>query len=357
MSDEVLRFTFDSPGVPRIVFGTGTRARLEEEVERLQMARPLLVCTAGRAELARGLAAQLGGATVFAGARQHVPASVLAEARSAAAAADADGYVTIGGGSATGVAKAMAVESGLPIVAMPTTYSGSELTPIWGVTDGGSKRTSRDERALPRTVLLDPELTLDFPPELAGPSGINALAHCVEALYASDANPLTSLLAGQGIPHIMHALPVIAATSGNMRAREEAMYGSCLGGLALASVAMGLHHRICHVLGGAFDLPHAETHAVVLPHAVSHETRLPDAGTRRVAAALGDDEPSVIVHELRGRIGAPASLRAIGLEEHDVPRAIRLVSELSSRDGRTLGNDAESLVRDAFEGHEPRRWS
>lgn len=356
MSDEPLRFDFDSR-VPRIVFGTGSRLRLGEELQRLGVRRALIVCTPGRAELARELAAQLGGAPVFAGARQHVPARVLAEARSAAAAAGADGYVAVGGGSATGVAKAIAVESGLPIVAMPTTYSGSELTPIWGVTDSGTKRTGRDERALPRTALLDPELTLDFPPELAGPSGINALAHCVEALYAPDANPLTSLLAGHGIPLIMHALPVIAATSRNMRAREEAMYGSCLGGLALASVAMGLHHRICHVLGGAFDLPHAETHAVVLPHAVAHETRLADAGTRRVATAFGDNEPSVVLHELQGRIGAPASLRAIGLEEQDVPRAIGLVSELSSRDGRVLGNDAEGVVRDAFEGNEPRRWS
>jgi maleylacetate reductase len=258
-------------------------------------------------------------------AAMHVPAPLADAVRADVARAGADLLVAVGGGSPVGMAKAVALAGGPPIVAVPTTYAGSEMTPIWGVTRGGAKETGRDERVRPRAVLYDPALTLDLPPRVAGPSALNAAAHAVEALYAPDASPLVALAAAEGLRALAAAAPRVVRAPADLAARTEALYGAWLAGLALGASTMGLHHKLCHVLGGAFGLPHAETHAVVLPHAAAYNAPAAAAAMAAAAGALGAGDAPAALHALAADVaaatGAPASLRALGLREADLDRA------------------------------------
>ena len=252
----------------RVIFGVGTIDRLPEEVEKLGAKRAIILSTPGQRRLADEAARRLGVATggIYAEAVMHVPVETARAARETARRLAADCTVAIGGGSTIGLGKAIAADTGLPIIAIPTTYSGSEMTPIYGLTEAGLKRTARDRKVQPRIVIYDPALTLALPPKVSGPSGMNALAHCVEALYAPDGNPVTSMMAAAAIAALGRALPQVVREPDNIEARSEALYGAWLAGAALGNVSMGIHHKLCHTLGGTFDLPHAETHTVVLPH-------------------------------------------------------------------------------------------
>lgn len=342
--------------VPRIVFGPGARAGLGAEAERLGVERLLLVCTPGRTSLTAELSALAGGriAGVFDEARQHVPSEKLEAARVAATSAGADGYLAVGGGSAIGFAKALARRSGRPIIALPTTYSGSEVTPVWGVTDAGKKTTGRDDRVLPRTVIYDAELTLSLPPELAGSSGMNAIAHCAEALYAPDANPLASLHAEEGIRALAAALPAIVSAPRDIAARSEALYGAWLGGLALGAVRMGVHHRLAHLLGGSFGMPHAATHAVLLPYTTRlKSSEAPDA-VRRMAQALGAHDAPRGLYDLGRRVGAPESLHAIGMREDQLQQAAALAAAEERDAGEPRPEAAlHAVLKAAFTGQPP----
>src|SRR5690242_3592858 len=183
-------FTFDQPAY-RVIFGVGSIDRLPEEVTRLG-SRALVVSTPAERPFAEDAARRLGSvaAGLFTEAVMHHPMEIVRAARARASDVHADCYVTIGGGTTTGTGKAIALETGMPVIAVPTTYAGSEMTPIYGITDGGVKKTGRDRRVIPRAVIYDPLLTLSLPPSVSGPSGINALAHCVEGLYAFDGNPI-----------------------------------------------------------------------------------------------------------------------------------------------------------------------
>ena len=266
-----MRFIFDALPT-RVVFGAGCIAQLANEVDRLEAKRVLLVGTLGRAGLLATAKDLLGDrvAGVFDQAAMHVPTEVADRARALATSTQADSIVTLGGGSAIGVAKAVAVTTSLPIVAVPTTYSGSEATPIWGTTRNGIKETGRDARVQPRTVIYDPELTLKLPPSVSAVSGMNAIAHCVEAMYAPDANPVTTLMAEEGIRALATSLPQVVGSPEDLDARTTALYGAWMGGTVLGMVQMGLHHKLAHTLGGSFDLPHAETHAVLLPYTAEY---------------------------------------------------------------------------------------
>lgn len=324
-------FRYDAlPG--RIVFGAGTaRTALAEELGRLGVRRVLLVATEQELPLARELSAPFDDLVVgvVTEVRPHVPVEVAESARAAAAACAADVVVSIGGGSTTGTAKAVALTTGLPIVAVPTTYAGSEVTPVWGLTEGGRKTTGKDPRVLPRVVVYDPELTLTLPAGLSAASGLNALAHCVEAFWAPGANPITSLVAEEGIRALSAGLPSVAEDPTGVPGRTDALYGAYLAGAAFAVAGSGLHHTVCHVLGGAYDLPHAETHAVVLPHVLAlYGPRLPDA-EGRVAGALGAAPGGAVdsLVALGARVGVPTSLRSVGMREQDLPEAARLVAD------------------------------
>ncbi len=353
-------FTFEAlPG--RVVFGPrASRERLAAEVDRLGAARLLLIATERERARAEELSAVLGDRVAgrFTDVRPHVPAEVAERARAAAREAGADALLSIGGGSTTGTAKAVALEAALPIVAVPTTYAGSEVTPVWGMTEGRRKTTGTDPRVLPRVVVYDPELTFTLPPAITGPSAMNALAHCVEAFYAPGANPITALVAEEGIRALAAGVPVAVSRPREPDGRSETLYGAYLAGAAFAVAGSGLHHKICHVLGGAYDLPHAELHTVVLPQVVAFQApALPDV-RERVARALGGygrAGAAAGLHELALTIGAPTALRDIGMREGDLDEAAGLVLEKVPDDNpRPVSeDDVRQLLQAAFEGRRP----
>lgn len=342
----------------RVVFGAGSLASLLDEIHKLDAHRALVLCTPEQRAMGADIVVRLGAhsAGVFDGATMHVPAEVASAARDKALRLRADCCVAIGGGSTTGLAKAIALTSDLPILAIPTTYAGSEMTPIWGLTEGGLKKTGRDLRVLPKTVIYDPALTLSLPASLSVTSGINAIAHCVEALYSSDANPIVSLIAEEGIRALAGSLPEIVKQPDNLEARSNALYGAWLGGVSLGAVGMALHHKLCHTLGGSFNLPHAETHTVVLPHAVDYNApAVPDA-MKRVARALGVRSAAEGLYDLASSLGAPVSLQALGMSRDQLDRAADLAVQNAYYNPRPITRDGiRNLLEQAFEGRRPRQ--
>jgi alcohol dehydrogenase class IV len=340
----------------RVVFGPGALAQVGAEIERLGAKRALVLSTPGHADAARRVAALLGerAAGIFPQAVMHVPIEIVREARDAARCLGADCVVAIGGGSTTGLGKAIALDSGLPILAIPTTYAGSEVTPIWGLTEGGLKRTGRDARVLPRTVIYDPELTLSLPPALSVTSGLNAIAHAAEGLYAHDGNPITALMAEEGIRALAASLPVLVQAPRDAEARAQALYGAWLCGTVLGQVAMGLHHKLCHTLGGSFNLPHAEVHAVVLPHALAYNAAAAPLAMERIARALGVANAPQALFDLARRCGAPTSLAALGMPAEGLDRAADLAVATPYPNPRPLERAAlRSLLQQAFDGQPP----
>jgi maleylacetate reductase len=303
-----------------------------------------------------GLAERLGDrcAGRFTDVQQHVPVEAAARAVAAAREVDADCLVAMGGGSATGLAKAVALEHAAPILAVPTTYSGSEVTPIYGLTGPDGKRTGRDLRVLPRVVVYDPALTTGLPAAVTGPSGMNALAHCVEALYAPGANPVTSVLAEEGVRTLARGLPRAVTDPADLPARADALLGAWLAGNALAVAGVGIHHQLCHLLGGAYRLPHAELHAVVLPHAVRFVAPAARPQMARLAAALGLEDPAGGLWDLARRLGTPASLAELGLAEAELDRAAaQAVARVVQTPRRAGVSELRALLDDAWRGRRP----
>jgi alcohol dehydrogenase class IV len=343
----------------RVVFGAGTRATLAGEVERLAARRVLVLCTPTRRELAESVASGLGERVVgtFAGATMHVPVDVARAACVAANTRRADCCLAVGGGSTIGLAKAVALETGLPIVAIPTTYAGSEMTPIYGLTDAGGKTTGRDERVLPRTTIYDPELTLDLPATISAASGFNAIAHAVEALYAPDRNPIVEIMAEQSIAALAAALPAILREPRDLDVRAQALYGAWLAGSVLGMASMGLHHKLCHTLGGAFGLAHAQTHAVVLPYAMAYNaaqtTSAMAAAARAVGASSAGDAAGALF-DLGAALGLPRSLAELGLRNDDLDLAAELAAASPYPNPRPVERDAlRLLLQSAFDGRRP----
>jgi maleylacetate reductase len=285
----------------------------------------------------------------------HVPIEVADRARDVAAELGADGCVAVGGGSAIGLGKAIALKHGLPVVAIPTTYAGSEMTPVWGLTEAGQKRTGRDNRVLPRSVLYDPELTVSLPAALSAASGMNALAHAVEALYAPDASPVVSLMAEEAVRSLAAALPRVVADGNDLDARSDALYGAWLCGSVLGATTMSLHHKLCHTLGGTLNLPHAQTHTVVLPHALAFNApAVPDALAALSRALGGAPDPARELWELAGRLGAPRSLSELGMEEADIARVADLAVAAPYANPRPVTREGvETLLRTAWLGSPP----
>jgi maleylacetate reductase len=350
----MIGFTYEAlPG--RVVFGSGALANVADEVERLGATRALLLAEQRDVERVRAV---LGArcAAVFTDIQQHVPVAAATAAVDTARAADADCLVTIGGGSATGFAKAVAVQLDVPILAIPTTYAGSEVTPIYGITAEGHKQTRRDLRALPRTVIYDPELTVSLPPQVTGPSGMNALAHCVEAFYAPGANPLTSLLAEEGVRVLARGLPIAVNHPEDLDGRSDTLLGAYLAGTALAVAGVAIHHQACHVLGGTFGLPHGELNAVVLPHVVRFVTEAVPDDMARVARALGAEDAATGLFDLARALGAPASLAELGMPESDLPKAVEEVAaHVSQHPRHSDAASVEAILGDAYTGRRPGR--
>ena len=351
----MLNFTYEA--LPyRVVFGVGSLSQLPDEVQRLGAHKALVLCTPEQTAVAQRAADALGarGVGVYAKAVMHVPIETAQAARAEAKRLGADCCVAIGGGSTTGLGKAIALESSLPIIAVPTTYAGSEMTPIWGLTEGGVKKTGRDPRVLPKTVIYDPTLTLSLPARLSATSGMNAIAHCVEALYAPDANPIISMMAEEGIRALADGLPIIVRDTQNLDARSNALRGAWLGGACLGATQMGLHHKLCHTLGGTFNLPHAETHTIVLPHATHYNALAAPEAMRRVAHALGAEDAARGLFDLAVKLGAPIALKQLGMKESDLDLAADLATRNPYANPAPVTHaGVRALLENAFHGLRP----
>ena len=348
-------FVYDQLPI-RVIFGAGSVERLADEVSRLGATRALVLSTPGQRRLAEEAAHRLGplSAGIYAEAVMHVPAETARAALDLVQRIAADCVVAVGGGSTVGLGKAIARDTGIPIIAVPTTYAGSEMTPIFGITEGGVKRTGRDRRVLPRAVIYDPQLTLALSPKISGTSGMNALAHCVEALYAPDGNPIVSLMAAEGIRALARALPIIVEDGGNLEARGDALYGAWLAGTSLGATTMGLHHKLCHTLGGSFNLPHAEVHTIILPHATAYNREAAPNAMRTIGAMLGAEDAAQGLYDLAARIGAPVALRDIGMPEDGLERAAGLATENPYANPRPVDYaGVKQLLDDAFGGARP----
>jgi alcohol dehydrogenase class IV len=345
-------------GLPsRVVFGAGSLGQLDREIDLLGAQRAIVLSTPQQRAQAEQLAERLGprAAGVYAEAVMHVPVETARAAREYAARVGADCAIAIGGGSTTGLGKAIALETSLPIIAIPTTYAGSEMTPIYGLTDAGVKKTGRDLRVLPKTVIYDPLLTVSLPPSLSLVSGINAIAHAAEGLYAQDANPIMSLMAEEGIRALGEGLPRVMKAPADPDARSACLYGAWLCGAVLGSVGMSLHHKLCHTLGGAFNLPHAETHTIVLPHALAYNRAAAPHAMQRIARALHADDAAQAVFDLARDNGAPTALKDIGMKESDIDVALRLALKSPYWNPRAVeGEPLRALLEDAYEGRRPR---
>jgi alcohol dehydrogenase class IV len=347
-------FVFDQPAY-RVIFGNGSIDRLPDEVKRLGT-RALVVSTPAERAFAEDAARRLGdvAAGLFTDAVMHHPIETVHAARARAKEVDADCYVTIGGGTTTGTGKAIALETGMPVIAVPTTYAGSEMTPIYGITEAGVKRTGRDRKVLPKVVIYDPTLTLSLPPTVSGPSGMNAMAHCVEGLYAHDGNPIMTLMAAEGIRALARSLPTVVKEPANLDARGDALYGAWLAGIVLGTTSMGIHHKLCHTLGGSFNLPHAEVHTVILPHATAYNRDFAPEAMRVAADALGAADAAQGIFDLTVKIGAPTSLAQIGMPADGLDRAAELATQNQYPNPRPIEYaPIRKLLDDAFHGRRP----
>lgn len=363
-----LRFVHETLG-QRVLFGHGQGAEhLASEVQRLRGRRVMLIASQRELSVADRLAGDLPVAVRWTEVRQHVPTEVVQRARAVAAGTDVDVLVPIGGGSTTGLAKAIALASDVPIVAVPTTYAGSEATNVWGMTEESVKTTGVDPRVLPVAVVYDSELTMSLPVELSVASGLNALAHCVDSLWAPRADPINAAISLEAARALGHGLPAVAADPTGVAGRDECLYGAYLAAVGFASAGSGLHHKICHVLGGSFDLPHAQTHAIVLPHVLALNAPAVPVEAARVAEALGrsssatPEDPAAAVAaltQLEKALDAPRALRDHGLREDDLPEAVERILPVvpESNPVPVTTQNLTALLHAAWSGATPRSYA
>ena len=337
----------------RVRFGTGKAAEnLSAEVERLGARRIMLITSETDAPMAATVSSGVDVALHYRDVAPHVPIEKAEKARAAAIEHDADLLVCVGGGSTTGLAKAVAMTTGLPIIAVPTTYAGSEATNVWGLTEASRKVTGVDDAVLPVTVIYDAGLTLSLPAHLSVASGLNALAHCIDSMWAPRADPINQALASEGIRALAAGLPLVKDNPEDLAGREQALYGAYLSAVAFASAGSGMHHKICHVLGGAYNLPHAQTHAVVLPYVLAFNAPFAPYAERRIAAAFGSDDAVTGLSDLRSALAAPTSLKEHGLNEADIPEAVELILPAipGSNPRLVTAENLDELLRAAYAG-------
>jgi alcohol dehydrogenase class IV len=340
----------------RVCFAPGEApATVRAEVERLGGSRVMVIAAATEADLAEKVTAEVPVVLRHDEIVMHVPVESAERARAAAAAHEVDLLVSVGGGSTTGLAKAIALTSATPIVAVPTTYAGSEATSVWGLTEGARKTTGVDARVLPRSVVYDATLTLSLPVAMSVASGLNALAHCVDSMWAPRTDPVDQALAGEGIRALAAGLPAVVADPAGLEGRERVLYGAYLSAVAFSSAGSGLHHKICHVLGGRYDLPHAQTHAVVLPYVLAFNAPAAPEAERRIAEAFGSASAVEGLQRLRRAVDAPRALRDHGFDEADIDDAVHAILEVvPANNPRPVTPDGlRRLLRAAWQGTDP----
>ena len=344
----------------RVLFGRGQVDQLPAELDRMGLSRVVVICTPGQEALADAIATLCGhrAHSTYPHATMHVPSSVTTAAEQHLAKHRIDGAVAVGGGSSIGLGKALALTTELPLLAIPTTYAGSEMTPIWGITSDGEKTTGRDVRVLPHTVLYDPDLTLTLPTSTSVSSGMNALAHAAEALYAPDRSPITDMMAGEAARALTSALPAVAANPADHSARTDLLYGAWLAGACLGATTMSLHHKLCHVIGGTLDLPHAEVHAVVLPHVLAYNLAGPTHAADALSQALDASNPVEHIYSLNTRLGSATSLQELGMAREDIESVVSRTTANPYSNPRPVTAEAiRAIVSDAFDGSSPRAHS
>lgn len=348
------RFVYE-PGRSRIVFGAGRIDEIAGEAERLGIGRAAIVTTPGRREAAERAAAALGKgcAGISATAATNMPRTAFDAAMADLRAFDADGFIAIGGGSAIGLGKALTIKSGLPHIAVPTTYSGSEMRPDWRIEDtDGVEGATGDDRVLPATIVFDAELTLDLPPSISGPSGMNAAAHAVESLYHPAANPVSTAMGAEGLRLLAQALPLVVDAPGDLAARNTAFAGTWLAGGFRAGSC--LEHRIAQRLRTLCGLNHAQTHAIVLPFVAAFNEDAAPAAMELIAGALGAGRAPAGLFALNDRLGIPASLAEIGVREADLDRAADVIASVEIANPRpATRDDVRALIDDAYAGRRP----
>lgn len=349
----LMRFTHQT--LPqRVVFAAGTSpAAVAAEVEAQGASRAVLIASDREKELADPIAERIPVVLRHEEVVMHVPVEVARRARRAATDSGADILVSVGGGSTTGLAKAVALTTGLPIVAVPTTYAGSEATDVWGLTDGETKTTGIDARVLPASVVYDAALLTTLPGELTVASGLNALAHCVDSMWGPRADPIDRALAQEGIRALATGLPAVAGDPTGLTGIEQTLYGAYLAAVAFASAGSGMHHKICHVLGGMFNLPHAQTHAVVLPYVLAFNAPHAPEAEARVARAFGTDTANAGLAALRRTLDAPRALRDLGMPEDGIAKAREPITRAIPADNPTPVTDENltALLKAAWAGH------
>lgn len=347
-------FTYQS-AASRVLFGAGLVSKLADEISALGCKRVLILSTPFQKSDAEQLAQDIGhlAAGVYANATMHTPIDVTEQAIAAFDAAGADGIVSIGGGSTIGLGKAISWRNKAPHLVVATTYAGSEVTDILGQTENGVKTTIRNPAIRPATVIYDPNLTLGLPVAMSVSSGLNAIAHAIEGLYAQDRNPVTSLMAAEAIRALKDALSRIIKTPGDIDARSDALYGSWLCGVVLGSVGMSLHHKLCHTLGGMLNLPHAETHAILLPHTAAYNA-VAAADALAPATKLFGGDLGGGLHDFAAALGAPLTLRDFGVTAADLEKVADLAVKNPYWNPREITRDGIlHLLTDALNGTRP----
>lgn len=341
----------------RVLFGSGKAAEhVAAEVTRLGAERIMVVAAESETEIARTVMSETAVALWHDDVVMHVPVETAEKARAAAADAGIDLIVSVGGGSTTGLAKAVALTTGIPIVAVPTTYAGSEATNVWGLTEGARKTTGVDDRVLPATVVYDADLTLTLPVGMSVASGLNGLAHCVDSLWGPRADPINAAMATEGIRALAEGLPKVAADPAGPGGREQALYGAYLAAVSFASAGSGMHHKICHVLGGTFNLPHAQTHATVLPYVLAFNAPAAPEAASRIAAAFGTTDALEGLQALRERLDAPRALADYGFTEDGIAEAVTVALPAIPANNPRAVTEANltALLRAALTGEDPK---
>jgi maleylacetate reductase len=340
----------------RVIFARGSIDRTSKEVTSLGK-RALIVTTPEQRDMGEAILARLGaqGAGLFDKATMHVPIEIVEAAEIELDRSAADCLIAFGGGSTIGLAKILALRTSLPILAIPTTFAGSEMTSIWGLTEAGRKTTGRDASVRPKTVIYDPDLVMTLPPSLAATSGMNAIAHACEALYAADANPVINLMARESIRALSSALPCIVHDPSNPDARADALYGAWLGGTVLGAVAMALHHKLCHTLGGRFSLPHADLHTALLPHAIAYNAPAAPAAMVAIETALDAKDAATGLYDLACGLGAPTSLSQLGMPGEGIDAVVREAMGAPYPNPRPIEAGAlRQLLLNAWAGSRPK---
>lgn len=340
----------------RVLFGAGQAGRhLADEVERLASQRAMVITSYSAQEAAQKITQRIDVALHYDEVVMHVPVETAEKARATAAQANIDLLVCIGGGSATGLAKAIALTSGLPIIAIPTTYSGSEGTNVWGLTEGARKTTGTDERVLPTTVIYDADLTVSLPVELSVASGLNGMAHCIDALWGPRADPINAVLASEGIRALADGLSQIVGDPRGIDGRDQALYGAYLAAVSFTSAGSGMHHKICHVLGGTFNLPHAQAHATVLPYVLAFNAAYAPEAEQRISSAFGTETALEGLQQLRAKLNAPKALEDYGLTVDDIAEAVEISLPIipANNPREVTPNNLTELLEAALVGDDP----